>query len=73
MEGKEFCLVNDCCSKKCFEKFDEEDQKEIFEKFWLTASYNKQNFLLYGLMKRNSNEKKKIKNNIQNGNMKFEF
>ena len=53
IEGKEFCLISDCCSKKCFEKFDEENQKEIFENFWLTANYNKQNYLLYGLMKRN--------------------
>lgn len=50
-------MISHCCSKKCFEKFDEENQKEIFENFWLTANYNKQNYLLYGLMKRNSNEK----------------
>ena len=48
----------------------EAEQEQLFEKFWRIANYDKQNYLLAGLMTKNFDKKNKRKN-FPNGNIKL--
>ncbi len=51
--GKSFNPINDCCKRSnCWEKFNNEEQEEIFDYFWNIGDYNKQNYWIANLMKR---------------------
>ena len=56
--AKQFKSKNCNCSKKCIERINETQRKEIFDKFWIIGDFNKQNIFLYGSVLRESVNRK---------------
>lgn len=48
--GKQFVRVTHCCSLKCHQKINEDNQKDIFKGFWGIGEKQKQDTLLIGLI-----------------------
>lgn len=44
-------LIGYHCNCKCYEKFDENIRKTVFEKLWLVSTYNMQNAFICSLIK----------------------
>ena len=50
------------CQSACTKNFDEEERKNIFEKFWGLGDSSKQNILLYEAFERKIVERRRLTN-----------
>ena len=60
--------VQNCCPRNCHLKFNEEDQKRLFQYYWSLAQYTKQILYLFGLIS-NKERLKTVLNQIENGTL----
>lgn len=61
--AKEFKHKNCNCKRKCIEKVNERECKEIFDNFWKLSDFNLQNIFLYSSVQRNAIKRRKSKSN----------
>lgn len=48
---KLFCYEQSCCSKNCFGKFNEDEQRKLFENFHSMENFNEQNAFIFSQVK----------------------